>query len=222
MVWDETGVMVEQVYSSMEPSKACAEAEPGPAEVRHSDGRWLIEHWQACRSGNCAPPRSAIDARPFFGLLPWTGLLAVDTQRGYHWRAAGSGIVKLWGHDPNGKAFARGWPQFDQSIMERALGGVTERMQPFVALLDLASKQRKSLQIEFIGLPIEAKPGGQRQVLCGVFPFEEPDGLGRASPSAFELISLRPIRIEPCLQVESSLAPPRKRRVALRVIEGGA
>jgi hypothetical protein len=148
-------------------------------------------------------------------------MLANGVRRGYEWRAAGSAIVKLWRRDLIGRAFAQGWPEFDRSIAERALGGVTGRLQPFVGLIDLAWQDGRSLQVEVVWLPIAAKRGEARQVLCGVFPFAEPEWLGRSAPLAFELVSLRPIRIEPCPE-PSSAAPRRKSRVVLRVIEGGS
>lgn len=150
-----------------------------PEAILHPVSRALFSHWNGLRGPRGAPRRDEIDLRAIAPILPWVGIIERCGQRRHRWRLAGTAIAQAWGHGLTGRAVAADWPRLYRRILLRALDGVCEHHQLFVARLKAASADGEALGIELFAAPVEAGGGASIQALCTLAPFAHPHWLGR-------------------------------------------
>lgn len=195
-----------------------------PEAILHPGSRHLFSYWNALRGTRTMPGRQEIELRALMPILPWLGI--VERQSGprrHRWRLAGTGIGRLWGIGLTGAAVAADWPEVYRRALVRALDGVCERHEPFVARLKATSAEGEALGIELFAAPvaadIKAGEGKTVQTLCSVLPFRDPEWLGHVPLVDMELSTLTAIWLGPLPDEISRLQGPVAPQ--LRVIRGG-
>ena len=193
-----------------------------PEAILHPGSRTLFSYWNGLRAGRAAPARQEIDLRALAPVLPWLGIVERQAQpRRHRWRLAGTGIARLWGNGLTGATVAGDWPEVYRRSLVRALDGVCERRQPFVARLKTVSAEGEALGLELLGAPVDAADGASVQTLCCVVPFREPYWLGSTPLVEVELTMLTALWLGPLpdeiIGAGKSGQPARQ----LRLIQGG-
>ena len=202
-----------QADSGTKPDAAAPEA------ILHPGSRHLFSYWNGVRGTRPAPGRQEIELRALAPILPWLGIVERKTRsRRHRWRLAGTGIGRLWGNGLTGAAVAADWPAVYRHALVRALDGVCERRQPFVARLKATSAEGEMLGIELFATPVEAEDKTVL-TLCSVLPFREPEWLGHVPLVEIELSALTAIWLGPLPDEISRLQGPVAPQ--LRVIRGG-
>jgi hypothetical protein len=127
-----------------------------PEAILHPGSRHLFSYWNGLRRDRDAPGRQEIELRALAPILPWLGIVERQARpRRHRWRLAGTGIGRLWGSGLTGAAVAADWPEVYRHALVRALDGVCERRQPFVARLKATSAEGEVLGIELFAAPVE-------------------------------------------------------------------
>lgn len=203
-----------QADTGTEPNAAAPEA------ILHPGSRHLFSYWNGLRGDRAAPARQEIELRALASILPWLGIIERQARpRRHRWRLAGTGIGRMWGTGLTGAAVAADWAEVYRRALARALDGVCERRQPFVARLKATSAEGELLGIELFAAPAETGDGKAVQTLCGVLPFRDPEWLGHVPLVDIELSRLTAIWLGPLPDEISRLQGPTAPR--LRVIRGG-
>ena len=202
-----------QADTGMKPNAAAPEA------ILHPGSRHLFSYWNGLRRDRAAPARQEIELRALAPILPWLGIVERrSTPPRHRWRLAGTGIGRLWGSGLTGAAVAADWPDVYRQTLVRALDGVCQRRQPFVARLKATSADGEALGIELFAAPVEAD-GSTVQTLCSVLPFRDPQWLGHVPLVDIELSTLTAIWLGPLPDEITRLQGPVAPQ--LRVIRGG-
>jgi hypothetical protein len=190
-----------------------------PEAILHPGSRHLFSYWNALRGTRAMPGRQEIELRALAPILPWLGIVERQSRpRRHRWRLAGTGIGRLWGIGLTGTPVATDWPEVYRRALVRALDGVCERRQPFVARLKATSAEGEALGIELFAAPVEADNGAV-QTLCSILPFRDPEWLGHVPLVDMELSTLTAIWLGPLPDEISRLQGPAAPQ--LRVIRGG-
>ena len=190
-----------------------------PEAILHPGSRHLFSTWNGLRRDRAAPGREEIELRALAPILPWLGIIERQARpRRHRWRLAGTGIGRLWGTGLTGAVVAADWPEIYRHALVRALDGVCERRQPFVARLKATSADGNVLGLELFAAPVEADHG-KVQTLCGVLPFRNPQWLAHDPLVDIELSTLTAIWLGPLpdeiSRLQGSVAP------RLKVVRGG-
>jgi hypothetical protein len=174
------------------------------------------------RGEHSAPSRTDIALRPLAPVLPWIGIVERDSVRRRHrWRLAGTGITRLWGDGLAGQPIAGDWQDSHRRALTRALDGVVDRLQPFVARLKAVSADGEAVGIEFFAAPVEASDGASIQSLCSVVPFRQPHWLGHVAIVDVEVTSLTAIWLGPLPDEIATLQSRLQPRLPFKLIRGG-
>ena len=190
-----------------------------PEAILHPGSRHLFSYWNGLRGGRDAPGRQEIELRALAPILPWLGIVERQARpRRHRWRLVGTGIGRLWGSGLTGAAVAADWPEVYRHALVRALDGVCQRRQPFVARLKATSAEGNVLGIELFAAPVEAEDKTV-QTLCSVLPFRDPEWLAHVPLVDIELTTLTAIWLGPLPDEISRLQGSGAPR--LRVIRGG-
>jgi hypothetical protein len=196
-----------------------------PQEIAHSGTRNLFRYWESVRAERSAPLRSDISLQHIRHLLPWIFISEpVGEPSAHRLRLAGTGVCQLWGENMTGKDLFAGWKKFERETMNKLLKSAVKDQQPFVMRCRARTETGLLVNLEIIGLPVEADDTGKKQVLGLVVPFQEPDLFHRHRLVSFDLVSIRIIWTEPL--PESNNAPistkaVKKLQPYLQVIHGG-
>jgi hypothetical protein len=205
-----------QANTGMKPNSAAPEA------ILHPGSRRLFSYWNGLRGTRGAPGRQEIELRALAPILPWLGIVERQARpRRHRWRLAGTGIGRLWGNGLTGAAVAADWPEVYRSALVRALDGVCERRQPFVARLKAVSAEGEALGIELFAAPVEAESSAAVQTLCSVLPFRDPAWLGHVPLTGVELSTLTAIWLGPLPDEISRLQGFGPAASRLKLIRGG-
>jgi hypothetical protein len=192
-----------------------------PPEIAHSGTRNFFRYWESIRRERSAPLRSDIDLRSISHLLAWVFIAEQDKQ-GYRLRLAGTGVCRLWGRNVTGEDLFERWPAFERTTMARLLECASVRRQPFAMRCRARTDSGRLINLEIIGLPVEADDSGTMQVIGLVMPLGDPDWLRGEPLTSFELTSVRIIWAEPVPgQPQSPERDEAKPVRHLQVIEGG-
>ena len=191
-----------------------------PEAILHPGSRHLFSYWNGLRRDRAAPGRQEIELRALAPILPWLGIVERQARpRRHRWRLAGTGIGRIWGSGLTGAAVAADWAEVYRHALVRALDGVCERRQPFVARLKATSAEGEALGIELFAAPVAIDDDKTVQTLCSVLPFRDPQWLGHVPLVDIELSTLTAIWLGPLpdeiSHLQGSVAP------RLRVIRGG-
>lgn len=193
-----------------------------PQAILHPGSRHLFSYWNGLRGERSAPGRQDIDLRALAPILPWIGIIERATgRRQPRWRLAGTGIARLWGDGLAGRQVAGDWPDIHRSALLRALDGVCNRHQPFVARLKAVSADGEAVGIELFAAPVEASDGASIQALCSVVPFRQPHWLGRVEIVTVELTALTAIWLGPLPDEIGALKSRLQSQMPFRLIRGG-
>lgn len=192
----------------------------------------LFSYWDALRA---RLDRTFLDAAPerMRTLLASTFLIEVDARRAYPLRVVGGALGRLTANARLGASFLECWEPASHELLEAMLHAVHDDGFP-VVIGARARGQGAPLPIEVLLLPLSTGPGGAPRILGGLAPAGA--RRRRASPSPFEIVSARAIRMRsspqsfartPDLQSAPAVlaAPPARApgdyHPHLRVIDGG-
>lgn len=206
----------------MQARKGAKTSGGAPQAILHPVSRSLFSYWNGLRGARGAPSRSEIALRPLAPVLPWIGIVERDIARRQHrWRLAGTGIARLWGDGLAGQPIAGDWSDSHRRALTRALDGVGDRLQPFVARLKAVSAEGEAVGIEFFAAPLEANGGTSIQALCSVVPFRQPHWLGRVAIVEVEVTSLTAIWLGPLPDEIGVLQSRLQPQMPFKLIRGG-
>jgi hypothetical protein len=192
-----------------------------PEAILHPASRSLFSYWNRLRGQRSAPIRQEIELRSIAAILPWVGIIdGHSTPRRHCWRLAGTGIARLWGSGLTGTEVTAGWPDVYGGALVRALDGVCDRRQPFVARLKATSACGKMVGIEIFAAPVEAG-GGAIQSVCTVVPFREPSWLGRIPLVDMELSTILAIWTDPLPDEMAGVHSRGPGSAQFKLIKGG-
>ena len=205
-----------QAHTGLEQDDAVPEA------ILHPGNRTLFSYWNGLRGQRSAPSRRDIEPRQIASILPWIGIMErPGASHGHRWRLAGTGIARLWGDGLTGSAVAADWPDVYRCSLLRALDGIYDLHQPFVARLMAASPLGKMVGLELFAAPVESIDGTSIHALCAVVPFRVPYWLGQVPLVDMELSSIIAIPTVALPDEITGLTCRSPRSVALRVVRGG-
>lgn len=210
----------------MQAHDGSKQPEDVPEAILHPASRSLFSYWDWLRDVRSAPCRQEIDLRALTPVLPWVGIIerhdALNGRPQRHcWRLAGTGIARLWGNGLAGRQVADDWPEVYRRALVRALDGVCDRRQAFVARLRAISARGDAIGIEIFGAPVETSGGDSVQCLCTAAPFREPHWLGRIPLVEVELTTLVAVGNAPLLgEIEGAPNRPQP-ATPFRLIQGG-
>lgn len=206
----------------MQAHKGAKTSDGAPQALLHPVSRSLFSYWNGLRGERGAPSRSEIALRPLAAVLPWIGIVERDiAQRQHRWRLAGTGIARLWGDGLTGGQIAGGWPDSHRRALTRALDGVVDRLQPFVARLKAVSADGEAVGIEFFAAPVKGSDRASIQALCSVVPFRQPHWLGRVAIVEVEVTSLTAIWLGPLPDEIATLQSRLQPRTPFKLLRGG-
>jgi hypothetical protein len=206
----------------MQARKSAKSSGGAPQAILHPVSRSLFSYWNGLRGEHSAPSRTDIALRPLAPVLPWIGIVERDSVRRRHrWRLAGTGIARLWGDGLAGQPIAGDWQDSHRRALTRALDGVVDRLQPFVARLKAVSADGEAVGIEFFAAPVEASDGASIQSLCSVVPFRQPHWLGYVAIVDVEVTSLTAIWLGPLPDEIATLQSRLQPRLPFKLIRGG-
>lgn len=206
----------------MQAHKGAKTSGGAPQAILHPVSRSLFSYWNGLRGERSTPSRSEIALRPLAPVLPWIGIVERDiAHRQHRWRLAGTGIARLWGDGLTGRQIAADWPDCHRCTLARALDGVVDRLQPFVARCKATSAEGEAIGIEFFAAPIEAADRASIQALCSAVPFRQPHWLGRVAIVEVEVTSLTAIWLGPLPDEIGVLHSRLQPRTPFRLIRGG-
>lgn len=212
----------EQTGGAMPRHSKLKQDDAVPEGILHPGTRCLFTFWNGLRGQRSAPSRREIEPRQIAPILPWIGIMErPGTSRCHRWRLAGTGIVRLWGGGLTGSAVAAGWPDMYRCSLLRALDGVYDRREPFVARLKAASACGEMVGLEFFAAPVECSDGASVHTLCAVMPFCEPYWLGHDLLVDMELSTIIAIWTNRLPDEISGLSNRSARSVPLRLVQGG-
>jgi hypothetical protein len=191
-----------------------------PKAILHPSSKNLFNYWNWLRGERPAPTRQEIDLRSIAPILPWVGIMERQAGGRRHcWRLAGTGIARLWGDGLSGMEVAADWPAIYRDTLVRALDGVYDRRQPFVARLKAVSAHGEEVGIELFAAPVETSNDAAVHTLCTVVAFREPHWLGRIPLVHVELSTLTAIWLGPLPnEIGAARLPPS---MQLKLIQGG-
>ena len=193
-----------------------------PEAILHPGNRTLFSYWNGLRGQLSAPSRRDIEPRQIASILPWIGIMERHgTSHGHRWRLAGTGIARVWGDGLTGSTVAPDWPDVYRCSLLRALDGIYDLHQPFVARLKAASASGKMVGLELLAAPVESIDGTSIHALCAVMPFREPYWLGHDPLVDMELTTIVAIGTDRLPDEITGFSPRSARSMPLRLIRGG-
>lgn len=183
-------------------------------------GRMLWRYWEALRAERTAPARRDLDLKHLRHLVPYLFIAEQgDSRGGYVWRLAGTGLCSLHGRELTGSALLAGWDDFERSVIERFLAGVTTAHQKAVLGLTFESDRGQHIEAEMLALPLTAADGATTHILGGLFPSVDQE------LRHYETLRPLEVRFARFLEAEAGEAPqiatPAQARRKFRVISGG-
>jgi hypothetical protein len=201
-----------------------------PEAILHPASRSLFSYWNRLRGPRSAPRREEMELRSIAPILPVIGVMERydppkdNFQRcpGRHrWRLVGTGIARLWGNGLTGTEVAADWPDVYRHSLARALDGVCDRQQSFVARIKGVTASGEAVGLELFAAPVEASDSASIQVWCSVVAVREPAWLGHVPLFYTELSNLIAVGID---RLPGEIASERSsslRSERLKLIQGG-
>lgn len=139
-------------------------------------GRMLWRYWEGLRAGRSAPERRDLDLKHLRHLVPYLFIAErLGADGGYVWRLAGTGLCDLHRRELTGSDLLSGWDEFERSVIQRFLTGVTASHKKAVLRLTYETDRGQQFGAEMLALPLIAADGITTHILGGLFPSTQQD-----------------------------------------------
>lgn len=174
-----------------------SEESQAETQILHPGSRRLYRYWEGLRGERMAARRNDIEPRELSSILPNIGIIARDvTVQVYRWRLAGTAMCGLFRQELTGRNVLERWSTFERKAISRYLATVVDDRQPCILRYRICTSQAHLIGVEMSGFPI-VTARGDTHILCGTFPFRDPELLHYETVATLELSGARSIWTEP-------------------------
>ena len=134
--------------------------------MRQINSRQLFDYWNWVREGRAAPRREEIEPSDIRFLLSDTFILEVSgTLRTVSYRLAGTRLCAAFGRELKGYGFLGHWAEEDCFEIAKLLTRVYRDFQPLVVIMRGETESGKTVDYEFVLLPLEPMQDGTARIL---------------------------------------------------------
>lgn len=193
--------------------------------MKHATSRELYSYWNRLRAGRSAPERSDLDPAAVRNLLGDILLLEFNTRERHVVRLAGTRVCTLMGRELKGHALTDCFAHEDRQDLTAMLDNVAASAQPAVSGIRGETIDGRSLNLEFLALPLRHRGRTHARLLAAMTSLEAPYWAGLTPLSRLRLVTSRQLVREynPGGGEIDLVAPPPARVVTgrLRLLNGG-
>ena len=166
--------------------------------MKHVVSRELYAYWDGLRGARAAPERSDLDPTAIRSILADTVLLDVAQtypfqRRDTVVRLSGTRLDALWGTALKGRSLVSLWRTDDWDAVRDLTDLVLDDQVPVVAGGRYAPKERSSIDVEILLLPLRHHGKTHARLLGSIVPKEPPCWLGTHALQELTLTSFRSI-----------------------------
>lgn len=191
--------------------------------MKHATSRELYSYWNRLRAGRSAPERSDLDPAAVRTLLGDILLLEFTNRERHTVRLAGTRICTLLGRELKGHALTECFATEDRPDLSAMLDFVAAAAQPSVSGVRGETADGRSLNLEFLALPLRHRGRTHARMLGALSALETPYWAGMAPLSRLRLVTSRQLyRMQgPDGDIDLITPPTRVVTGRLRLLNGG-
>lgn len=147
--------------------------------MRQTNSRQLFDYWNRIRGDRLAPRREEIEPSDIRHLLSDTFILEVSgTMRTVSYRLAGTRLCAVFGRELKGYGFLGHWSEEDCFEIAKLLTRVYRDFQPIMLIMRGETASGKTVDYEFVILPLEPMQDGSARILGVAVPSKDYYWLG--------------------------------------------
>ncbi len=183
--------------------------------MKHATSRELYDYWDRIRDGQPAPIRSEIEPSDIRRILADTFILEVIDRERYLVRLAGTRMCALYGREIKGSQFLDLWRDDDRQAVATLATAVCEDAAGAVVSAALFGTRDRTLNCEFLMLPLRHGGPTYDRILGSCAAFERPYWFGSEPIIRQRIASLRliwpddrPRFMRPFAERRTPLPPP--------------
>ena len=174
--------------------------------MRQKSSQRLFDYWNNIRGKRAAPRREEIEPSDIRELLADTFILEVSgSMRTVSYRLAGTRLCAAFGRELKGYGFLGHWNEEDCFDVAKLLARVYRDMEPLIAVMRGHTQSGKTVDYEFVLLPLEPMIDGTARILGVATPSKDFYWLGAEPITDCRLRSARVVEREASIV---SNAPP--------------
>jgi hypothetical protein len=192
--------------------------------MKHTTSRELYGYWDRLRAGRSAPERSDLDPGAVRTLLGDILLLEFNGRERHLVRLAGTRVCTLLGRELKGSALTDCFAPEDRHDLTAMLDNVAAAAQPAISGIRGETLDGRSLNLEFVTLPLRHRGRTHARLLGALTALETPYWAGVSPLARLRLVTSRQLyRTEGPGGTEIDLVTPPPRVVTgrLRLLNGG-
>jgi hypothetical protein len=159
--------------------------------MKHATSRELYSYWNRLRAGRRAPERSDLDPAAVRTLLGDILILEFNTRERHVVRLAGTRVCTLLGRELKGQAFSDCFAQEDRQDLTAMLDHVAAAAQPAVSGIRGETVDGRSLNLEFLTLPLRHRGRTHARLLGALTALETPYWAGLTPLARLRLVTSR-------------------------------
>lgn len=134
--------------------------------MRQKRSAQLFDYWNRIRANRPAPRRDEIEPSDIRDLLADTFILEVSgTMRTVSYRLAGTRLCAAFGRELKGYGFLGHWNEADCFEIAKLLSRVYRDMEALIVIMRGQTQSGKTVDYEFILLPLEPMQDGTARIL---------------------------------------------------------
>jgi hypothetical protein len=192
--------------------------------MKHPSSRQVFEYWNDRRGDRIAPGRADIEPGPIRRALGDTFILGRDTAGAYRFRLAGTRSCALFCRELKDVNFIDLWASSERPRMLERIAAAGEECEGFVAGAAGYSRDRASIELELLLLPLRHHGPAQTRLLGVLAPVVSPYWLGTTPVEAMMCGTVRHLGADSDFVAAPRLVPgtdDRRLRRGLVVYDGG-
>lgn len=192
--------------------------------MKHVTSRELYGYWDRLRAGRSAPERSDVDPAAVRTLLGDLLLVEFSTLERHLVRLAGTRVCTLLGRELKGTALTDCFAQEDRQDLAAMLDHVAAAAQPAVSGIRGETLDGRSLNLEFLALPLRHRGRTHARLLGALTALEIPYWAGLTPLARLRLVTSRQLYREQGQggrEIDLVAPPPRVVTGRLRLLNGG-
>jgi len=176
--------------------------------MRQGNSRQLFDYWNRVRADRIAPRREEVEPGDIRHLLSDTFILEVSgTLRTISYRLAGTRLCAAFGRELKGYGFLGHWAEEDCFEIAKLLTRVYRDLQPIMVIMRGETDSGKTVDYEFVLLPLEPMPDGSARILGVATPVKDFYWLGAEPLTHCRLRSLRHLKAD-ATSADTTSTPP--------------
>lgn len=192
--------------------------------MKHATSRELYSYWNRLRAGRSTPERSDLDPAAVRGLLGDILLLEFNNRDRHGVRLAGTRVCTLLGRELKGQPLTDCFAPEDRQDLTAMLDTVAATAQPTISGIRGETLDGRSLNLEFLALPLRHRGRTHARLLGALTALETPYWAGMTPLSRLRLVTSRQLYRQEDPdggEIDLVAPPPRVVTGRLRLLHGG-